>query len=62
MDKIPWHNIATVKGAAKELGVTRARIHQLMQAGKLDGHQVDGLWLVDRRTVDERKKGKYSAG
>lgn len=58
---IPWERIATIQGAADMLGVTRGRVHQLIRAGKLDGQQVDHIWLVDRASVEKRLEQNYSS-
>lgn len=54
MERIQWERIMTVRGAAEALGVNRQRVHQLLADMKLDGQQVDGLWLVDAESVKAR--------
>lgn len=51
---IDWDRVMTVRGAAEALGVNRQRVHQLLNDMKLDGQQVDGLWLVDAESVKAR--------
>ncbi|HAM15545.1 MAG TPA: hypothetical protein DCP91_06765 [Eggerthellaceae bacterium] len=53
-DGVAWERIVTVKGAAEALGVNRQRVHQLIDAGKLEARKVDGIWLVDKASVDAR--------
>lgn len=57
---IEWDRIVTVKGAAEALGVTRGRIHQLINNLKLDAMQVDGIWLIDKASVDARLESQMT--
>lgn len=43
-----------VKEAAAMLDVSRQRVHQLLQAGQLDGHKVGKTWYVYRYSVENR--------
>lgn len=44
----------TVTEAAERLGVTRARVHQLIQAGKLAAERVGSVWMVYEYSVNGR--------
>ena len=41
--------------AAEELGVTRARVHQLVHAGLLDAEKVGNVYIVSAASVKKRK-------
>ena len=45
----------STKTAAAILGVTDARVRQLLIAGQLRGFKLGTEWLVVRRSVDHRK-------
>lgn len=53
-DGIDWERIITVNGAAEMLGVSRFRVHQLLDDGKLVGKKVDKVWLIDKASVEAR--------
>lgn len=41
--------------AAKQLGVSQARVRQLLESGKLGGVRLlDRVWAVDERSVADR--------
>ena len=42
--------------AAQLLGVSRMRVNQLLNDGKLDGLMVGGRWIVDAASVRRRKE------
>ena len=52
----------TVNQAAKRLGVTKQRVHQLLKAGALQGEFVGppghGFWQVTEASVEDRNKEK----
>lgn len=47
-------NWVPVKTAAKRLGVSRQRVHQLMKTGALRSCQMDGVHLVSMQSVECR--------
>ena len=44
----------STKQAAQRLGVSGQRVRQLLEAGKLGGTHVSGVWIVDEQSVDDR--------
>ena len=46
----------TTAEAARELGVTGARIRQLAAAGELKGEKRGRDWMLDAASVEERKR------
>ena len=40
--------------AADVLGVSRMRVNQLLNDGKLEGYRVNGIWRVYRASVEKR--------
>lgn len=52
----------TVKEAAAQLGVSPARVYQLIDMGKLAAEKIGTQWLVDAVGVKERKAAHPSAG
>ena len=46
----------TTAEAARELGVTGARIRQLAAAGELKGEKRANAWFLDAASVEERKR------
>lgn len=46
----------TTPEAARELGVTGARIRQLAAAGELKGEKRGRDWMIDAASVEERKR------
>lgn len=44
----------TATEAAERLGVTRARVHQLIQSGKLAAERVGSVWMVYEYSVNGR--------
>ena len=51
----------TATQAAAKLGVTRARVHQLIRAGRLSARQVGNFWIInpaDLAAVRVRKPGR----
>lgn len=47
----PWCTMAT---ACRMLGVSRTRVYQLLQEGKLVGRFEDKRWLISRRSLLDR--------
>lgn len=52
----------TAAEAARELGVSRARVSQLIAADLLDSWEIGGRRLVSRNSVEARKADKPLAG
>ena len=46
----------TTAEAARELGVSDARIRQLAAAGELKGEKRGRDWMIDAASVEERKR------
>lgn len=46
--------IICLTDAAEMLGVTRQRVHVLLQNGQLDGFKVGNSWNVYRESVENR--------
>ena len=46
----------TTAEAARELGVTGARIRQLAAGGELKGEKRGRDWMIDAASVEERKR------
>ena len=44
----------SITEAAQMLGVSRQRVHVMLQAGQLDGRKVGNTWCVDRESVARR--------
>jgi excisionase family DNA binding protein len=44
----------TVFQAAKELGVSRQRVHQLLKEGALTGQKEGTIWIISARSVQQR--------
>ena len=51
----------TTAEAARELGVTGARIRQLAAAGELKGEKRGRDWMIDAASVEERKRKSEGA-
>ena len=52
----------TVSEAAKILGVSVGRVHQLIKSGQLPAEQLAGIWLIDRGSVEARAASKPKPG
>lgn len=52
----------TAAEAAELLGIGRARVYQLIDAGSLSAERVGGIWLIDDESVHERLESKPKAG
>ena len=51
-----WENsILSLTDAAKMLGVSRQRVHILLQTGQLEGFKVGNTWIVYRKSVENRQ-------
>ena len=46
----------TITEAAKILGVTRQRVHVLLQGGQLEGHKRGNAWFIYRYSIENRKR------
>lgn len=46
----------TTAEAARELGVSGARIRQLAAAGEIKGEKRGRDWMIDAESVEERKR------
>lgn len=44
--------LVSMTEAAELIGVSRQRVHQLLQAGKLDGYKVGNTWSIYRYSVE----------
>lgn len=49
-------NAVSATQAAELLGISRQRVHQLIAAGKLEAVRVGSGWLVDKASVEQRKR------
>ena len=47
--------------AAEILGVSRNRILQLCNSGKIEGRKIAGAWMVSKASVERRKKNPPAA-
>jgi excisionase family DNA binding protein len=59
--KLDPSKLITTAAVAEELGVTPNRVRALIQAGRLEAHQVGREWLIERAAVDavrQRKPGR----
>lgn len=52
----------TVSEASNLLGVSVGRVHQLIKSGQLPAEQVAGIWLLDRASVEARRKNPPRRG
>lgn len=52
----------TTEGAARLLGVSNQRVTQLIRAGLLEASKVAGIWLISRKSVEERARSVRSRG
>lgn len=55
-------DFVSVRQAAEGLGVDDSRVRQLLHEGKLQGSMVGGRWLVDARSVQDRKVAAPESG
>ena len=46
--------VVSLTEAAEMLGVTRQRVHILLQNGKLNGYKVGNAWSVYKASVEQR--------
>lgn len=46
----------TIAEASDMLGISRQRVHKLIQSGALRARQSGSTWLIDRASVEERRK------
>ena len=49
---MPDTPLVSATSAAHDLGISRERVVRLVQKRLLDGRNVDGRWLVDRRSLE----------
>lgn len=47
-------SVYSITEAAGILGISRQRVHTLIQSGKLDAHKVGNTWQVYRYSIDKR--------
>lgn len=52
----------TTQEAAKELGISRMRVWNLVTTGKLQAERLGPLWIISRVTLDEFKTRKRPTG
>jgi hypothetical protein len=55
---IPPTEYMSITDAADALGLTRQRVHALLQGGKLTGRMVGGAWIVTRASVVHRMSAR----
>lgn len=55
-------DVLDVSQAAIELGVNASRVRALITSGALDAEKLGGRWLVDRYSVERRRREASSAG
>lgn len=55
-------DFVSVRQAAESLGVDDSRVRQLLHEGRLQGSMVGGRWLVDARSVQDRKVAAPESG
>lgn len=48
----------TVAEASAKLGVSPARVRQLIKSGVLAAEQVAGIWLIDEKSVEARRRAQ----
>lgn len=53
---------STVKEAATALGVSEARVKQLIKSDALDAKKAGGTWLIDSASIEQRASAPHSAG
>ena len=49
-------DFCSITEAAKALGVTRQRVHAMIQEGKLEARKVGSTWAIRRSSVEGRMK------
>lgn len=55
VDELPdERSVYSITEAASILGVSRQRVHQLIESGKLDAHKVGSTWSIYRYSVENR--------
>ena len=52
----------TVAEASAKLGVSPARVRQLIKSGVLAAEQVAGIWLIDEKSVEARREHNPGRG
>ena len=52
----------TVAEASAKLGVSPARVRQLIRSGVLAAEQVAGIWLIDEKSVEARREHNPGRG
>jgi hypothetical protein len=55
-------NWVPVRSAATLLGVSKQRVHQLIESGALSSRKMDGTVLVSLQSVSKRYKERGSGG
>lgn len=51
-----------IANAARQLGVSPRRVHQLVSAGRLSGHRIGRSWVLDRVDVERFARSRPEAG
>lgn len=59
---MPIEGYMSVRDAMRELGVNRARIHQLIQAGILRAEKIGNSYAITRESVIRRKYENPGSG
>lgn len=56
---VDWVPVAT---AARALGVSKTRVYQLVDEGKLNSQELDGVILVSRHSIAVRVQARTHGG
>ena len=56
MTRYAIDGVVTIAEASDMLGISRQRVHKLIQSGLLRARQSGSTWLIDRASVEERRK------
>ncbi|MXY03543.1 MAG: helix-turn-helix domain-containing protein [Acidimicrobiales bacterium] len=51
-----------IASAARQLEISSRRVHQLVSAGQLSGHQIGRSWVLDRAEVQRFARSRPAAG
>ena len=47
-------DVVSITEAAEMLGISRQRVHAMLQGGQLDGYKVGNAWSVFRASIENR--------
>lgn len=56
MTRYAIDGVVTIAEASDMLGISRQRVHKLIQSGALRARQSGSTWLIDRASVEERRE------